>query len=90
MSNVEFEENNFAGRGLEPSLGDTPALVKLILKTGLVQDEKQANYVLIGISITAFLLTVLVIYKGILGSPAPVGNFPSPGQNTGFPAPANF
>jgi hypothetical protein len=36
----------------------TPALIKLVMKTGLVKNEKQANYVLLGISITAIILMI--------------------------------
>lgn len=68
MSNVEFEENNFPGnRFVEAS--KSPVMVKFILQTGLVKDEKQANYVLIGVAVCAFLLTLYVI-KDMFGGPA--------------------
>ena len=37
----------------------TPAMVSLLLKTGLVKDENQANKVLLGITVIA---TILAIY----------------------------
>jgi len=43
-------------------------MVKLVMKTGLVQDESQANYVLIGIAVVFFVLTVMV-FAGIDDNP---------------------
>lgn len=61
MSNVEFEENNYSDNRFAPVSNEPSKLVKLILKTGLVKDEKQASYVLIGIAVCAVLLTFFVI-----------------------------
>lgn len=71
MSNVEFDEGNFqsnryAGQSAKMSM---PAMVRLLLKTGLVKNEKQANYALIGIAVCAFLLTLYVI-KDMFGGSA--------------------
>lgn len=71
MSDVQFDDNNPSGR-FAPSVSGTPALVRLVLKTGIVKDEKQANYILIGIAVCAVLLTLYVL-KSSFGSPSRSG-----------------
>jgi len=78
---VEFnEENNFSGGGLQNQSYDTfrPAaksswMVDLLLKYGIAKDEKQANYILIGITVAAFGLTLYVIFSGGSSAPNPGG-----------------
>ncbi len=87
MSNVEFEENNFSvGIPLQQAT-TTPTLVRLILKTGIAKDEKQANFVLIGVAVSAFLLTVYVIYSSFFSRPTPK---PLPVQQNVPARPQNF
>lgn len=75
MSNVEFEDGSFtAERFNVPSVG-VPVSVRFLLKIGLVKDENQANYVLIGISVCALALAVWV-FKDAMASPRP-----APSQN---------
>ena len=74
MSNVEFEDNDFpGGRPVSESSG-TPTLVRILLKFGVVKDEKQANYVLIGIAVCAVILTLFVIKGSFGGRPNPNQN----------------
>lgn len=59
MENVEFDEN----QGLpnrQQSARKTPKLVGLIMKTGFVKDEEQANYILLGFAIFALVLSVFI------------------------------
>lgn len=67
MSNVEFEEENSQGQSLYKGF-DTfesqPKLVRLVLKTGIVKDPKQANNVLIGLAIVVVAVTLYVIFVG--------------------------
>jgi len=84
MSDVQFEENNFSGADrFAAASNQSPMLVKLLLKTGLVKDEKRANYVLIGIAVCAVLLTLFVIHSSF-GGGSPNRNILPP---SAFPAP---
>lgn len=62
MADVQFnpEDTSFNA----PTYRDTmkkPKMVQLMMKTGLVKDETQANYALLGLSILFFALTVVVV-----------------------------
>ncbi len=83
MSDVQFEESNFQGR-FTPVSSQLPTLVRLVLKTGLVKDEKQANYVLIGIAVVAVISTIFVIKSNFGGAQSggdfvPPSSFSEPG-----------
>ena len=90
MSDVQFEEDNSMNMNnrFAMAAGEPPIMVKLLLKTGLVKDEKQANYVLIGIAAVSVLLTIWVVKSTFFGASTPVappsgfptGAFPAPGQ----------
>lgn len=62
MTNVSFNE--------EPTLvpysvaTKSPVLVRMVLATKIVQTDKQAEYVLIGIATLALILTVVLWPKG--------------------------
>lgn len=71
MSNVQFEEGNYVGGRFDAVQGDTPVLVKFLLKTGIVKTEEQANYVLIGVAVCAFITAVVVFYNAIVVKPPP-------------------
>ena len=71
MSNVQFEEGNYVGGRFDDTKGDTPALVRLLLKTGMVKTEEQANYVLIGVAVCAFLAAFFVFYNAVKIKPPP-------------------
>lgn len=62
MNDVQFnpEDKEFNA----PSYRDTTKKSKMIqwvMKTGLVKDETQANYVLLGLSVIFLILTVIVV-----------------------------
>ena len=44
----------------------TPKIVKLIIKYsgGLIKDEKQANYVLIGLTVAAIIASLFLVFGG--------------------------
>ncbi len=42
----------------------SPTMVRWVLKTGIVKDEKQANIVLLGIAVVFFVITLFVIFSG--------------------------
>lgn len=59
MQGIEFDE-------IKESFGKKPpkkktGIVDLILKTGLVKDAEQANYVLLGFVVVALLLTLYLL-----------------------------
>ncbi|KKW08181.1 MAG: hypothetical protein UY44_C0016G0006 [Candidatus Kaiserbacteria bacterium GW2011_GWA2_49_19] len=71
MSNVQFEEGNYVGGRFDAVQKDTSVLVKFLLKIGVVKTEEQANYVLIGVAVCAFIIAIMVFYKTIAIKPPP-------------------
>lgn len=69
MSQVQFEENNYASSRFDEFSVKTSVLVKFLLKIGLVKTEIQANYVLIGIVVCASLSAFVVFYRAVNVSP---------------------
>lgn len=63
MNNVEFtdEKDNKDNLFEEPK---TPNMVRWVMKTGLVKDERQANIALIVIAVMFFVLTWVFIAGG--------------------------
>jgi len=56
---VEFpEEQKLGNVTIETS--QTPKMVGWLLNTGVVKDEQRANYVLIGIAVVFFILTIIM------------------------------
>jgi len=56
------DEQGFDSQGEQEWNGPRQSfMVRLVMKTGLVRDESQANYVLISIAAVFFVLTVMVI-----------------------------
>lgn len=54
---VEFEADNSRVGRLQP-LTQNQKMVKFLIDKGIVKDEKQAFYVLLGITVTCFLISV--------------------------------
>ena len=66
MSSIEFEgENSSPGFKSRSIIGDytSPKMIRFILKTGIVKNEKAAGAVLVGISVLFFALSILVFFK---------------------------
>ncbi len=73
MNDVQF---NLEDKGFNaPTYRDTTKkskMVELVMKTGLVKDETQANYVLLGVSVLFLILTAVVVMD-MTGTSAPTG-----------------
>jgi len=69
MNNVQFEEQKYNVPGRNNARKKTGSVVKLILATGLVKDEKQANIVMIGIIV---LMTAIFFLINSTGKDNPV------------------
>lgn len=66
MTNVSFNEEPVSSASIVSA--KKPLLVGMILATGVVRTQKQAEYVLIGIVVLALLTTLVMWPKG---RPAP-------------------
>jgi len=66
MSNVDFPGEKFN----RPTYAEpkTSTMVKFVMKVGLAKSEKTANYVLLGIAVLFFVLTI-IIFINIHGTP---------------------
>jgi hypothetical protein len=74
---VEFnEESGFSGGPSFNSYRQAPQsswMINALLKFGFAKNEKQANYVLIGIAVVAFAVTLYIIFGGSGSKPNPEG-----------------
>ncbi|OIO32344.1 MAG: hypothetical protein COZ49_03140 [Candidatus Yonathbacteria bacterium CG_4_10_14_3_um_filter_47_65] len=71
MERIEFnEESNDMAQPFD--VQKTPTLVRWVLKTGIVKNERQANYVLLMVVAVLFAITA-VAYMNILNPSAGVG-----------------
>jgi hypothetical protein len=63
MSEISFHEDNEFHIRSRKLLGEpeTPSMIRFLLRTGIVKDEKQALYVLIGVIVVALSSTVFLI-----------------------------
>lgn len=70
MSNTEFLEDNEFHIKSRKLFGEpqTPAMIRVLLKTGIVKTEKQALYFLIGLMIVAVAATWWIWRGGNSGS----------------------
>lgn len=82
---VEFETEQRFQTSRIPSAAADPTFVRLLLKTGIVKDRKQAEYVLLGAAALFFIISFVVFKNTFFNSPAPQqmppgfvpGNMPS-------------
>ena len=61
---VQFEEDNSYSR---PSMGgneETKGIIGLVMRTGIVKDEKQATYLLLGIMIVNIAIISFLLFGG--------------------------
>ena len=70
MSNVEFPGEKY-NQGAEFEVPKESTMVKWVMKSGLVRDEKQANMVLLGVAVVFFALTWWLISGGNTPAPQP-------------------
>lgn len=72
MSDISFEED----QALAPprAASESSYLTRLVLMTGIVKDEAQVQYVLLGIAVICILIAAgLFLFGGVSGSgPAPL------------------
>lgn len=63
----EDQSNVFKSRAI---LGESvqPKMVRLLVKSGLVKDEKKAGYILIGATLFFILLSIIIAKSFIFGS----------------------
>jgi hypothetical protein len=63
MSEISFHEDNEFHIRSRKLLGEpeTPSMIRFLLRTGIVKDEKQALYVLIGVIVVALSSAVFLI-----------------------------
>lgn len=64
MANVQFEDQGIYTQ-YASNTDRRPTMVRWLINWGVAEDEKSANYILIGIMGLAFLLSVFIIYKTI-------------------------
>lgn len=60
---VEFPEEQY-NQGTGVKAPKESVMVKWVMKTGLVSDETQASYVLLGIAVVFFAITLWMIMGG--------------------------
>ena len=62
-SRIKFEGEQ---QYVRPYYSDTPKIIQLVMKYsgGLVKDEKQANYVLIGFVVVAIIVSLFLFFGG--------------------------
>ncbi len=65
MADVSFDEEPIASA---PSLTQSPALVRLVIRWGFAKDEKNAEYVLLAVAGIAFLIMVFALASLFGGS----------------------
>jgi hypothetical protein len=65
MPDVKFEEEKeWAVRRFDNN-SEQPALVRIVMKTGLIKDPKNANYVLLGIAGVFVIIALFIVYTVI-------------------------
>jgi hypothetical protein len=70
MNDVTFEEQDWQSNRFEKE-NEPSGLIKLVLKTGLVKEPKQASYVLTVCTIVFFVLAIYFFVSAPGGSSAP-------------------
>lgn len=81
MTDLQFnEEQEFTRLDTAPQ---PPFLIRLALKTGVVQTEKGAQYLLLAIAAALLLISLFILFSG--GGSAPPPNPYVEGQNVLLP-----
>ncbi|HQT82909.1 MAG TPA: hypothetical protein PLW99_02030 [Candidatus Paceibacterota bacterium] len=62
MSDIQFNEDDQYKRYAQP--GRKPLLVRLVLRTGMVSTDENANYVLLGIVVAGFIIAGMLSFSG--------------------------
>ncbi len=77
MADVQFEEEQQYRQGYQAE--HKPLLIRLVLATGIVSTDKQAEYVLLGVAAALLLIAIFVAFSG--GQSTPSENPYVEGQN---------
>lgn len=64
MEKMEILDNESAKRE-ERMPQKMSGIMQLVLKSGVVRNEKQANYVLLGLAVTFLIISVFIIIVGL-------------------------
>lgn len=65
MSSVQFEEDNSYNQNSFSSSNQGPkGLTKLVIKFGFAKDEKQAQYVLLGVAVLMIAVSLFLVFGG--------------------------
>ncbi len=77
---IKFQDSGWRTMKQQQQTPESPKIIRLAIKLsgGLVKDEKQASYVLIGFVVAAIVIFLIVIFSGGSSQPTP-GTIP-PGQ----------
>ncbi|MDQ1299966.1 MAG: hypothetical protein QG636_634 [Patescibacteria group bacterium] len=84
MANIQFSEE--AGLSSRVPQGTKGGMVGWLVRSKWAKDEKQAEYLLIGIAVVAFATMIFVL---IFGSLRPKAVPPNPLEQTAIPGPTS-
>jgi len=68
---VVFQEDNEFARPESSAAAEPPRLIRVVLSTGIVSTEKDAQYVLLGTAALLLLIAAGVLFAGFGGRHAP-------------------
>ena len=68
---IEFQTDTNNSNRLQPSV-QNPKMTKFLIEKGIVKNETQAFYVLLGISIICFALSIYIFWGYVIGFPVKV------------------
>lgn len=74
MANVQFEDEDNQAHYMSRSILGAPVqpkMVSTLLKMGVIKNEKQAGYILLGVALTAFALSAYLIFNVVLPQDTP-------------------
>lgn len=62
MTNIQFEEDSQFRQFQQPNKRK-PLFIRLVLATGVVKTDRQAEYILLGIAVIGILITASVLFS---------------------------
>jgi len=62
MSDVKFDEENYTSNSYPTGNREVKGFAGLLIKTGIVKDEKWANIVLIVIALISFVTSLIIFW----------------------------
>jgi hypothetical protein len=65
MADIQFdEEQQYQQQAAQQMVTQKPFFVRLVLKTGIVHDDKQAEYVLLGFAALGIIFSLFLLFGG--------------------------